>query len=264
VSGILLPVDGRRAICSLSLVLALAGLTHAAEVEISPDRPDVTNSTKTVPEGFWQLESGLAYTGARQAGGPLQQRLAVEESLRIGLTDRLEVRVDGGPVIVLRGGGDPDHGGLAFGFKYRFFDAVSGWPSLGVQPFVRVPFAPAGSGRPDLGAVALASWELPSAFTLDVNAGMAAVAQAHPDGYLLQALVSASFGKQVTERLSGFVELFFASRGERGGRDSLGFDTGFIFLLTPRLAVDAAITTSLTGRGPDYALRAGISVMVGR
>jgi hypothetical protein len=250
--------------CALPVLLALATCARADDVEVAPDRPDVTNSTRTVPPGAAQLESGLDFTSARQAGRHAQQRLAVEESLRVGLSDRLEARLDGGPIVTLRDGDDPDHGSLAVGFKYRFLDQDSAWPSLGVQPFVRIAFAPPGSGQPDLGALALASWDMPLGLSLDLNAGIVGVAQAHPDGYLLQALVSASFGKQITDRLSGYVELYFASRGERDGRNSLGFDTGLMFLLTRRLALDVAVATSLAGPGPDYAVRAGVSVLFGR
>jgi hypothetical protein len=37
-----------------------------------------------------------------------------------------------------------------------------------------------------------------------------------------------------------------------------------IYLLTRRVALDAAVETTLTGQGPDYAFRAGFSVRLGR
>lgn len=64
--------------------------------------------------------------------------------------------------------------------------------------------------------------------------------------------------------LSAFGELFFASRGERTGHDTLGADVGVTYLLTGRIAVDAAVVTTLTGRGPDYALQVGASARFGR
>ena len=115
------------------------------------------------------------------------------------------------------------------------------WPSLGVQPFVK-------------------PWQ----FSLDVNAGLAVVGQARPNGYLLQALVAASLGRPITERFSPYMELFFASRAKRDGRDVLGVGTGLIYLVTHRVALDAGVQTSLTGRGPDYVFRAGVSARFGR
>jgi len=66
------------------------------------------------------------------------------------------------------------------------------------------------------------------------------------------------------ERWSAYAEVFFFSAVERGARSSVGFDTGLEFLLTPTLALDAAVQTSLAGSGPDYAFRAGLSVRFGR
>jgi len=55
-----------------------------------------------------------------------------------------------------------------------------------------------------------------------------------------------------------------SSPAERGAHESVGFDAGVQFFVTPRLALDAAGQTSLAGPGPDYAFRAGLSVRFGR
>ena len=263
-------MDFRSLPALLGLLLLSAPLEPAhAQSAVVTDRPDVTNAPTTVPFGAFQMEAGLEFARTRLAASPAERRLAVQGTLRAGLTDNLEARLDGEPLVRLRGPEDAtDRGDLALGLKYRFLDSEEGrwWPALGLQPFVKVPIAdrPIGSERPDFGLVALASFDLPRHFELDLNAGLSAVGQRHPEGYLLQALVSGSLGLQLTDRLSPYAELFFATRGERGGRDALGFDTGVIYLLTRRVALDAAVQTSLTGRGPDYAFRGGLSVRFGR
>lgn len=252
------------------LLHAAGGLAFGDSLsEVVPDRPDVANSTQTVPFGAFQVEAGLGYARTRIAASPAERRLSVQATLRAGVTDRLEIRLEGEPLVRLRGAeADTDHGDLALGLKYRFLDSEEGrwWPSLGAQPFVKLPIAdaPIGSERPDFGFLALASLELPRQFSLDVNAGLAVVGQTRPNGYLLQALVAASLGRQITERLSSFVELFFASRAKRDGRDILGVGTGLTYLLTRRIALDAGVETSLTGRGPDYAFQAGVCARFGR
>ena len=241
----------------------------AEETAVAPDRPDISNSTQTVSPGAVQLETGVEYAWTRQADAPADRRLAWQGTLRIGLARQLELRLDGEPIVRLRGSDDDTGAGeFSLGLRYRFLDQAdqSWWPSLGLEPFVKLPTAqqPIGSGRPNFGLLGLASWDLPRDFGLDVNAGFVAVGQSRPEGYLVQGLASASFSKQVTRRLSGFVELFFASRDQRDGRENLGFDTGVLFAVTRSVAVDAAVVTSLVGRGPDYALRAGVSVRFGR
>jgi hypothetical protein len=247
---------------AVALVLLLAEPTRAQD-EIEPDRPDVSNSTRTVPVGTVQLETGLEY--AQTSANSVAHRSAVQVALRVGLTERLELRLEGEPLVRLRGPADEtDHGDLTLGVKYRFLDADprNGLPALGVLPFVKLPLAsePIGSERPDFGLQFLASADLPWALSLDANAGLVAVGQRDPNGFLVQWLVSASLSRQVTEGLTPFVELFYATRDEHGGRDQLGADAGVVFVVTRAVALDAAVETSWAGAGPDYAVRAGISV----
>jgi hypothetical protein len=250
-------------------LLCVSGVWAVEDVpsKVAPDRPDVSNSTETVPLGALQIETGLEYARSSVADGPDERRLAAQATIRTGLTDRLEVRLEGEPLVRLRQEQDDTGiGDLDLGLKYRFFDPPEGqwWPSLGVQPFIKVPVAktPIGSARTDFGLLALATQELPWQLSLDVNAGLVAVGQPH--GYLLQALASASVSREFTERLSPFVEVFFASRDERDGRDTLGLDAGVIYFLTRRLALDAAMAAAFRGNGPDYAFRAGFSLRIGR
>ena len=149
----------------------------------------------------------------------------------------------------------------------RFFesDEAAGRPSLGVLPFVKLPLAsaPIGSERVDFGLFLLASMDLPWALALDAYAGVAAVGQRRPDGFVVQGLTSASLVRRVLERLTVFGELSFASRDQHDGRDRLGADVGVGILVTRALALDGAVETTLRGDGPDYAVRAGLSVRFG-
>ena len=250
-------------------LLCVSGVWAAEDMpsKVAPDRPTVSNSTETVPVGAVQIELGLEYARSSVVDGPDERRLAAQATIRTGLTDRLEVRLEGEPLVRLRQEQDDTGiGDLALGLKYRFFDPPEGqwWPSLGVQPFVKLPVAktPIGSERTDFGLRLLASRELPWELSLDVNAGLVAVGQPH--GYLLQALASASVSREFMGGLSPFVEVFFASRDERDGRDTLGLDAGVIYFLTRRVALDAAVEAAFRGNGPDYAFRAGFSLRMGR
>jgi len=263
-------------VTALRVLIALAALSIAIapafaeeDSDVAPDRPDVTNSTQTVPFRAVQIEVGLEYARMSLAARTDDRRFVVQGALRFGLTDRLEGYLDGEPLVRLRGEDeDTGNGDLELGLKYRFLDQPEGapWPSLGLQPFVKFPAAaePIGSGRPDFGMLLLASLALPWQLGLDVNAGLVAVGQTRPSEYLVQGLGSASLSREVAERLSAFVEIFYASREERDGRYAVGFNTGLVFLLRRRLALDAAVATTLAGRGPDYAVRTGISLRWGR
>jgi hypothetical protein len=249
------------------LLLASTPAPAQSPGEIDPDRPDVSTSARTVPPGVVQVETGVTYARTRLASSPDEHRLSVPATLRIGITERLEVRVDAEPFVRLRGpDDDTGSGDYAFGVKYRFLDAQADrwWPALGVFPFVKPPIAdaPIGSERPDFGLIALASFDLPADVGLDVNAGAVAVGQTRPHGYLVQALASASLNRRFGAA-SPFVEVAFASRADRTANDTLLVQTGLVYLVAPWLAVDVAAGTSLLGRAPDVVVRAGASARFG-
>jgi len=256
------------AVCAaLTFGASVAGAEEPARIQA--DRPGVSNSTSTVPPGALQIEGGVDYSRSRVSGGPDERQFVLGAMLRAGLTDRLEVRLDGAPLVRLRGAeNDTGFGDPTLGVKYRFLDSPEGswWPSLGLLPFVKLPVArsPIGSERVDFGLTALASVDLPWQLGLEANVGLVAIGQSNRDAFLLQEAVSAALSRQIGERWSTYVEVFYASPAERGAHDIVGLDAGIQFFLTPRVALDASAETSFGGPGPDYAFRAGVSVRLGR
>ena len=254
---------------TLGIVVMVSTVDTARSVEIEPNRPSISVNAKLVPPGGFQIESGIAIGSERKAGEPREQRFEIDVDLRVGVTSRLEIDVSDEPFVRLHGpDDDTGHGDITLGFKYRFVEATEGeaWPPhFGVKPFVKLPTAsaPIGSERPDFGLLLLATFELPSQFSLDLNVGGVAVGQTRPNGYLGQAIAAASLSRTVTPGLSLFGEIFFNSRQERGGRDLLGVDAGAVYLVTRRIAVDLAAQTSLHGPGPDWVVRTGVSVLFG-
>jgi hypothetical protein len=260
----------RRLALALALLALPAGAWAEEEVEpISPDRASASVSATTVGRGVLQLESGFAYLTERVGGAPTERTFRLEAGLRAGVTEHLELRIEGFPLVRVRGAADDTgNGDFLVGAKYRFLDAAEGsWrPALGVFPFVKLPVAeePLGSGKTDFGALLLASFVLPAAFNLDLNAGMVAVGQRRPGGYLLEALAVAGLSRDVGESVSLFTDMAYASRAERRGRDSVLVDLGAVWRATRNVALDASAVTSLAGTGPDWAVRAGVSLRFGR
>jgi hypothetical protein len=228
----------------------------------------VSSSASTVPQGAVQIEAGGGYSRTSIGGACADREFTLDFTLRAGLTDRMEIRLDGQPLVVTRGQQDDTGiGDIALQAKYRFLNAREGgwWPALAVLPFVKFPtaHAPHGANRPDFGLIGIASFALTWKLGLDVNAGVAGTAQ-RPSGYLAQGAVSAALSRDIGERWSTYVEIFYTSPDSRGARDSVGFDAGVQFFVTPYLVLDAAGQTSLAGPGPDYAFRTGLSVRFGR
>ncbi len=251
-----------------SVLLCLWPLAALAQ-GINPDRPDLTTSAELVPVGALQIETGLEYERARVGGGPTQHQFSTQAVLRAGLAAVLEVSLEGEPFVWQRGDHDSaGSGDYLLGLKYRLYAPPegSGGPLVAVKPFVKLPTAraPIGSERLDAGALLLLSIGLPWGLSLDVNAGAAALGQRRPEGFLPQGVASGSLSWAVTERLSTITELFFATKDERDSRANLRTTVALLYKLTPLMAVDAGMRTTLVGPGADWSAFVGFSARFGR
>jgi hypothetical protein len=259
-----------RAIVVVLFVLTATvarGQTGEEPERVDPDRPNRSDSTRTVPPGAIQIETGLVYGRTSLGGSPTERRLSAEATIRAGVTERLELRLEGEPLVHLRAEDtDTGRGDLAVSAKYRFFDSPhEGGPDFGLEPFVKFPVAkpPLGSGKLDFGLLLLIGAELPWDLDLEVNLGLVAVGQPRLGGYLLQGVGGASVGRDLTERLFAFVEVFAASREERNSRETAGVAGGLVYRLSRRVAIDMAAETGVAGPGPDYLVRLGLSARFG-
>ena len=245
------------------------GPTPAAAQDINPDRPDLTTSAELVPAGSLQLETGIEYERARTGGQPTGQLLSTQAVLRAGILRVLELSIEGEPFDWQRTDREASGSGdYTLGVKYRLFTPSVGStaPLVSVKPFVKLPTAsaPIGSERPDVGALLLVTFALPKDLTLDTNWGVAALGQRHPEGFIPQGIASASLTTPVTDRLSAITELFFATKEERDSRASLRTTLAIMYKVTPRLALDGGVRTTLVGPGPDWSVFVGLSARFGR
>lgn len=256
-----------RALLAPALVALWAATAQAQD--INPDRPDLTTSAELVPPGTLQLETGVEYARARVAGGPAERQLSLQAVLRAGITETLEVSLDGAPFVWLRDEGEhAGSGDYTLGLKYRLFTPAesSALPAVSLKPFVKLPTAaaPIGTERPDFGALLLISFAFPWGLSLDTNAGVAAIGQTRPSGFIPQGIVAGSLSWAVTDRLSTITELFFTTKDERDGRESLRATVALMYRVTSWLAVDAGMRTTLAGQGPDWSALVGLSARFGR
>ena len=102
------------------LVASLGWAADDGLLQVEPDRPDISNSTHTVPVRALQVELGLEY--ARSHHDTTERRLAAQTTLRTGLTDRLELRLDSEPLVRIKEDSDDvGLGDITLGVKARFF-----------------------------------------------------------------------------------------------------------------------------------------------
>ncbi len=156
--------------------------------------------------------------------------------------------------------------------KVRFLDEQEQrwWPSLGVIPFVKIPTASStkgfGTGIADFGAIPLASKDLPWDLHADLNIGLAGIGVAgDPGGMIFRNTASLSISSPFPLKgLTTLWEIFYSSREAPDTRHILGTTLGLIYTVHPRVALDAALEVGLGGDASDYAIRGGITLLLGR
>ena len=253
-----------KTIALLVAILLMASIAVAQEVQ--PDRPSVGTGSGLIAPGLFQFENGVEYSRQSRAGNLPELRIGTEILLRAGITENLEARLLVEPVTVLTNGAtESGFGDVTVGVKYRLLaPGDDGWPPpFVILPFVKIPTArdPIGTEQVDFGAIAISTVSLPWKLSADLNAGIVALGERH--GFLAQAIASVSVNRAITDQLSWFAELFFNTREERKGREALGADAGLVWMLTKRIALDTAVETGFLGDGKDWAIRVGVSVLLG-
>ena len=252
----------------LALLLAGLGASAHAEDGIVTDRPDFVESSNVVGLNRFQVETSIAIDRSRSASYR-ESSVSTPTLLRYGISDTLELRLESDGRIKTRTRGpaagerssDSGTADASFGVKWHALDAVGSSPSLGVLLHVDAPsgsrFLRGEKYRPSLRVVA--EWELPNDMSLGLMPGAGSNNDAMGQRYT-HGIFGAVVGKQLTEKLRGFVEIAapHVARSNHGGTEAT-FDVGGAYLITDTLQVDAMLARGLNSRTPDLSLTIGLS-----
>jgi hypothetical protein len=223
------------------------------------DRPDFTESAETIAAGRVQVEGGASRTSS-EAG----DETALGELLaRIGLTDRLELRLEPGSfeIVDAPGGGEVEGlGDASVGVKVRLPRiAAAGAPLAALIVDAELPTGAERVGEEGMrpGAVLALAWELRDGLGLGANLGWR---RARADGERFdQASGSLALGWEAAPRTGVFLEWFGFSRDAPGGDPLHHLDGGFTFAVTPDLQLDLYGGVGLGGDAPEHFVGAGFA-----
>ncbi|HEY2151181.1 MAG TPA: transporter [Vicinamibacterales bacterium] len=232
---------------------------------IDPDRPDVTNSTHIVDVGLLQIEVGGLYTrpaaGQHSFGTPFTARVGVFEWLeaRVG-TDGLLLQQDGTGLV-------EGVGNLQIGAKLRLWADPGGVPVLGILPTINIPTASTdkglGSGAADYTVAILTGTDIGRRWHVDVNYGVGAIGVAPGLPHFFQQLVSISTSVAASDNWNPYVETFWFSRDSTDVGATVALDTGAIYEIGARFALDGGVQFGLNHNTPVFAAFGGLTVIVG-
>jgi len=238
-----------------------ASVASAQPPDLVTDRPDQTESATAVARGLVQVEMG--YRFAR--GGEADDHQAPGTLVRVGLGGRTELRI--GHAGVVGGKDNFGAGDSALGAKVNLIERADGWqPELALMGGLSLPTGAEGfsSDGVDPSFLLSLAYELSPRLSFGSNIGAAwesSPGQPDQEVFVIYSLV---LGVGLTERLSGFLELF-GNRSTMGVNDpDVSVDGGLTFLLTNVIQLDAYAGRGLWGRADDLFIGSGLSFRLPR
>jgi outer membrane putative beta-barrel porin/alpha-amylase len=261
---------------ALALVMLAAGAAQAQEPEpvqptgatpqpIDPDRPDVTNGTHIVDAGLLQVEFG----GVFSKSNATTENLGTPVTFRFGATDWLELRFGGDGFLQSTDltGHQTGMGNTQLGAKLRLWSDPGGLPVVSVLPTINMPTASAskglGSGESDFTLAFLTGADFLQHAHADVNYGIGLIGTGPNLPRFTQHLVSISASAEIPGPFTPYVESFWISRQEVDGRAVVAIDSGGIYQISPRYAIDGGVQAGLTADAPSFSAFAGFSAIIG-
>ncbi len=235
----------------------LLWLPLLAEPALVTDRPDQTESAVVVPRDHVQPETGWTFSRADESGQRSETHEIAGTLVRVGLTERVELRVGWAGYISSDTADGP--GDTELGAKIHLREERGRAPQLALLAAVSLPTGgdDFSSDEFDPSFRICASHELSERLSIGYNAGAAWTSES--GSTLSNYQYTAALGIGVTDRLGAFVELYGDLPASAPGGPANSFDGGFTYLLQDNIQVDLAGGIGLSSAADDWFVGLGIS-----
>jgi hypothetical protein len=240
--------------------------------ELESDRPDQTESPITVDAGHFQVEVDLfAYATTTRDGIRESEVRTPVLNLKVGLLNQADLQVVLSPYgrvrvedetgtstqVVTRSG----FGDLEVRTKVNLWGNDAGPTALAAMPFIHVPTGDRGftTGAVEGGVIFPFGSELPAGFGLGMMWEVDGVRDADAGGYHAEFVQTLTVNRDLTKRVSAYVEFFTVVSTEPGSTWIGMFDFGLNYRVTPNLKFDAGLNLGVTDSAPDWVPFAGVT-----
>jgi len=239
--------------------------------ELTPDRPDKTESPYTVDAGHFQLEMDFVnYTYHQSDGTTTKAWNAAPFNLRIGVLNQLElslifdnylhVHTDdriAGTSTTQSGVGD-----FTTRFKINLWGNDGGPTAFALLPYVKFPTSTdnLGNNAVEGGLIFPLAIKLPHGFDLSLETAASYLKNDNGGGHHEEFINSFSVDHVIVGKLSGYVE-FFSDISTESHAGWVGtVDTGLEFLVTENVQLDCGCNFGVTRAAEDFNPFVGITV----
>ena len=258
------------AIIGAALVAWSGTAVAADEQPICPDRPSKSTGPCTVPQGKWQIETGLVDWSRNQADGVTTDSIVWgNTAIKYGIAPNADVELWVTPLetLSMHGSGVSEHdssfGDTLARVKYEL--TKSDAPvQVALDPFVKIPTANhrLGNGKVEGGLLVPIQVTLgKSPFTLSFDPELDLLADQDANGHHAAMIQLVNLGWQANPKLTFTTELWSQWDWDPSGTGrQVSLDGSVAYLVNKDLQLDAGTNFGLNRQTPKVELYAGVSV----
>lgn len=250
----------------------LAGsAAHAADEQpICPDRPSKSTGPCTVPQGKWQVETGLVDWSTDKSDGVTTDMVAWGASgIKYGVSGNADVELWITPLETLHihGSGASEHhssfGDMLLRVKYEL--TPNNAPvQVALDPFVKIPTAThqLGNGKVEGGLLVPVQVPIPkSPLTLSLDPELDVLADEDEHGHHAAMSQVLNLGIQASEKVNLSTEIWAQWDWDPSGTGKqVSWDVAAAYLPTKDLQLDAGANFGLNRQTPDFEVYTGVSI----
>ena len=238
--------------------------------DLSPDRPDETESPYTVDAGHCQLEMDFAnFTYDKTRGTTTKAWDVGDFNFKAGLLNNVDFQlvydnylnvhtIDGSGKSTTQSG----FGDFTTRLKINLWGDDGGKTAFALLPYAKFPTSTDGLGNSAVegGVIFPLAVSLPHDFDLSLETAASYMKNDDDGGYHEEFIASVSLDHQIIGKLSGFVEFFsnFTTESHAGWLGTA--DTGLEYLVTKNIQLDCDCYFGVTRAAADYNPFCGITL----
>lgn len=254
-----------------ALLLLVASSAFAADEQpICPDRPSKSTGPCTVPDGKWQIETGLVDWSRQSYDGLTTDSVAWgNTAIKYGISRKADLELWLTPLetLSIHGGGSREShssfGDTLLRVKYEL-TSDSAPVQVALDPFVKLPTAnhQLGNGKVEAGLLAPVQMALgKSGLTLSLDPELDLLANQSSDGHHLAMSQVLNLGASLNDKFNVSAELWGQWDWDPIGTGrQYSADVAVAYLPDKNLQLDWGANLGLNRQTPDIELYTGVSL----
>jgi hypothetical protein len=261
---------GGPAIIGAMLLVVGSVASAADEQPICPDRPSKSTGPCTVPQGHWQIETGLIdWTRDRSDGVTTDTTVWGNTAIKYGVSSNADVELWVTPLetVGIHGAGLSEHhssfGDMLVRVKYEL-TPDNAPVQVALDPFVKIPTANHRLGNGKVEGGLLMPIQIPigkSPFTLALDPELDLLADANGRGHHFATQQVLNLGVAMSDKVSVSTELWAMRDWDPSGTGKqASWDVAAAYQPTKNLQLDAGANFGLNSQTPGVELYTGVSV----